>query len=393
MKKYKTIIFTLVITAVCIIGVQVFVFGNNLKGLLKINHVLKLLENEFYFDIDENKLIDYALAGMTVASDDPYTNYYASEQFERFLDNSENSYIGIGIVIGVADDGENLQVVSVMENSPGESAGLMNGDKILEINDEKTKAEDLNSVAEKLKGKGDEIGSEVSMKVNRNGEEFYVTLKKDNIEKDTVKSKIITENIGYIRISAFDRKDASNKESEDTYDEFKKEIDVMQNIGIKKLILDLRDNPGGDMKVVSKIADYILPEGIITYTETKKGKREYIYSDENCIDMEMIVLVNGGSASAAEILTGALKDYNKAKIVGERTYGKGIVQTIFHLNDGSGMSVTTSRYYTPGGVCIHGIGIEPDYNVSLPEDIQKASHLLEYSEDTQLQKAVELLRD
>lgn len=393
MKKYKTIITTALITAGCIVGVQMFLFGSNLSELLKINHVINLLKNEFYFDTDETKLTDYALAGMTVATDDPYTNYYAAEQFSGYLGNGENSYVGIGVVMGISEEGENLQVVSVMENSPGESAGVLRGDKIIEINGERVTSADLKTAAEKLKGGGDEIGSKVQMKILRDGKESEVFLMKDRIEKDTVKSKMVKDSVGYIRISAFDRKNSADKDSEDTYDEFKKEIEKMQNNGIKKLVLDLRDNPGGDMKVVSEIADYILPEGVITYTEDKKGKREYVYSDETFVDMDMVVLVNEGSASASEILTGALKDYQKAKIVGTKTYGKGIVQTIFHLSDGSGISITTSKYYTPNGVCIHGIGIEPDYIVPQSENVQKASYLLEYDEDLQLQKAVELLQE
>ncbi len=390
MKRYKTIIITAAVTGIAVLGTQFLIFRDNIGKLLKINQVLSLLKDDFYFDVDENKLTDYALAGMAVATDDPYTNYYSSEQFGRYLGSSENSYIGIGVVIGIADDGESIKVVSVMENSPGENAGLLAGDIILEINGEKPESGNLNSAADKLKG--NDIGSEVMLKVRRGNEKLNITVHKDSIEKDTVTSKLLSDSIGYIRISAFDRRNSADKNSEDTYDEFKAEIDSMQQQGIKKLVLDLRDNPGGDVKVVSEIADYILPKGVITYTEDKHGKRDYIYSDENCIDMDMAVLVNGSSASASEILTGALKDYNKAKVVGTKTYGKGIVQTIFHLKDGSGISITTSKYYTPNGVCIHGIGIEPDYNVPLPEGIKKQSYLLEYDEDTQLQKAVEILK-
>ena len=158
---------------------------------------------------------------------------------------------------------------------------------------------------------------------------------------------------------------------------------------MQKLVIDLRDNPGGDLDVVCKIADSLLPEGIITYTEDKYGKRTTINSDKRETDIPIAVLINGGSASASEVLTGALKDYKKATVIGTKSYGKGIVQTVYPFSDGSGISITTAKYYTPAGVCIHGIGIEPDITVELVSD--KAISELELSEDTQMQKAIEVL--
>ena len=393
LKKYRTVLISVAATSALILGIQFLFFGGSLKSLLKINQVMNLLEDRFYYDIDEQTLTDYALTGMAVATNDPYTNYYSAEQYGGYLQSGENSYIGIGVVIGATEDNKNLQVISAMESSPGEAAGVKSGDIILKVDNEPVTADDLNEVADKLKGNSENIGDSILLTVMRDSETLEIEVKKDVIEKDTVKSRMLSDSIGYIRISSFDRHDSNNEDSSDTFDEFKYEIDNMAVEGIKKLVLDLRDNPGGDLKIVSKIADYLLPEGIITYTEDKYGKQEYIYSDENYIDMEIVVLVNGGSASSSEILTGALKDHDRAVIVGTKTYGKGIVQTIFSLSDGSGISITTSKYYTPNGVSIHEIGIEPDYNIELPEDITKASSLLTYEEDIQLQKAVELLND
>lgn len=391
-KKYKSVIAAVLATLFVIISLQLMFFGKYLKPILKLNQVMNLLDDKFYFNADKMLLTDYALAGMTIATNDPYTNYYNKEQFASYLNSGENSYIGIGVILSPTEDNKHLQVISAMEGSPGEKAGILSGDIIVEVNGEAVTADDLSAVAEKLRGKEKDIGVVVNLKVSRNAEETLdIAVEKSPILKDTVRSKVIDNGIGYIRINAFDRQDSSNRNSTDTFDEFKSEIDLLQSQGINKLILDVRDNPGGDVKVVSRIVDYLLPEGVIAYTEDKHGKKDYIYSDKNYIDMKIVVLANGGSASASEILTGALKDRQRAFVVGTKTYGKGIVQTIFPLSDGSGISITTSKYYLPNGACIHGIGIEPDFVVTLPEDINKPTSLLTDEEDTQLQKAIEVI--
>ena len=214
--------------------------------------------------------------------------------------------------------------------------------------------------------------------LKRDNKEFTVSVEKKSIGKNSVTSRILDDSTGYIKISAFDRKDNTDKESIDTYDEFKLEADKLYSEGYKNLVIDLRNNPGGDVQVVTEIADYLMPEGVITYFEDKSGKRKYFNSDKEFKDFNIVVLVNGYSASASELLSGALKDSGRAKIVGTKTYGKGIVQDVYSFSDGSGMSVTTARYYTPSGKCIHEIGIEPDVYVE------------QTKEDIQLEKALEL---
>ena len=214
---------------------------------------------------------------------------------------------------------------------------------------------------------------------------FDITVTREKIEKISVKSKMLANNIGYVRITGFES--SGEPGSQNTYDEFKENVEALKSAGMSKMIIDVRDNPGGDLSVVCKIADMILPKGIITYTEDKHGKRTTISSDSNELDMPMAILVNGGSASASEILTGALKDYGKATVIGTKTYGKGIVQTVYPFTDGSGISITTAKYYTPNGVCIHQIGIEPDITVEMDND--KAIWELTAEEDVQLQKAIE----
>ena len=193
---------------------------------------------------------------------------------------------------------------------------------------------------------------------------------------------MLKNNIGYIKITGFESK--LERTEKDTYDEFVENLLGLKEAGMEKMIIDLRDNPGGDLRVVCNIADAILPKGVITYTEDKYGKQEFIYSDKEELDIPIVVLVNGGSASASEVLTGALKDHKKATVIGTKTYGKGIVQGVFPFSDGSGMSITTARYFTPSGVCIHEIGIEPDITVEL--NTQNGN-----TGDTQLKKALDVL--
>ncbi len=380
MKKYKLIIITFLCSAALILSGEILVFGGNLKSIIKINNIMGIMKNEFYFDFDKDKLTDYALTGVTLAADDPYTRYYDKEQFQNYISSSQNSYIGIGVVLGADDDNKYLKIYSVEKDTPSEKAGLHTGDIILEIDGNAFSANQLNEAVELLRRK--KVDTPIPIKVLRNGEELDFTVTRESIEKHTVTSGKINENIGYIKIASFDRKDKNDKNSSDTYDEFKAAADGLHEDGCEKIIIDLRNNPGGDVKVVSKIADYLLPEGVVTYTEDKKGKKNYIYSDEACVDFEIVLLVNGGSASASEILTGALKDYEKAKIVGTKTYGKGIVQSVYSFADGSGMSVTTSRYFSPKGTCIHKIGIEPDYYIDSEQG----------ERDVQLDKAVEILK-
>lgn len=374
LKKLKIIVVTALCTVFLTLGIEVLFFGENLTSLVKINNILKLMTDKFYFDYDADKALDYAVTGLTLAADDKYTNYYNSDKFKTYMLNGQNTYLGIGVVLGADENG--LEIYSVSENSPAEKAGLLKDDIILEINGEKMTSESVRLAADKIR----ESKGSIELVIQRNNESINIFLEKASIEKHTVSSKIIDDNIGYIKISSFDRKDDADKNSVDTYDEFTNEARELKNSGCDKLVIDLRDNPGGDVNVVSNIADYLLPKCVITYIEDKKGRKKYHYSDERYEDFEIVLLVNQNSASASELLAGALKDNGKAEIVGEKTYGKGIVQNIYSFSDGSGISITTARYYTPNGECIHQVGIEPDYYVNQSYD------------DAQLDKAIELLK-
>lgn len=356
-------------------------------SLRKISVVKKMLSEYALFDVDEEKVADYASMAMAAAVDDPYTVYYPKDEFSSYRDNIMSTYVGIGATLG-ADMQENcLVVVSPMEDSPAEKAGVKSGDKIIAIDKKQFEANQLSEAAAYLKN-GEE-GSSVVMTVERDGKTEDITVTREKIVKNSVKSKMLTEDIGYLRITGFESK--SDNTSKNTYDEFCEHISALKSAGMKKLVIDVRDNPGGDLNVVCNIADALLPKCLITYTEDKHGKRTTVNSDEKCVDVPMAVLVNGGSASASEVLTGALKDNEKAVVIGTKTYGKGIVQTVYPFSDGSGMSITTAKYYTPSGICIHQIGIEPDIVIESNSD--KAISALEPAEDVQLQKAIETLNN
>lgn len=390
MNGKKSMIFTITVTALitCFAtnAVRDISFSGN-NSLRKIYAVEKMLSNYSLFDTDDKKMADYASMALAASIDDPYTVYYPKEEFTSYKSNIMSSYVGVGATLGADTEKDCLLVVSPMEDSPAEKAGMRSGDLITAIDGEKYTASQLSEAATYLKN-GD-AGTDVEFTLERDGKgAFNISVTREEIVKISVKSKMLTEETGYIRITGFESKGAAGSKS--TYDEFKENMSALKDAGMKKMIIDLRDNPGGDLNVVCDIADMLLPEGIITYTEDKRGKRTTVMSDKEETDMPMAVLVNGGSASASEVLTGALKDYGKAEIIGTKTFGKGIVQTVYPFSDGSGMSVTTAKYYTPAGVCIHEIGIEPDITVEL--DTDRAISELSLEEDTQLKKAIEVLR-
>ncbi len=388
-KNAKNTIYTAIATTLFILTIFIICFGSNLKGIIKINQAMNIMNDEFYFELDKEKMVDYAMLGITLSSGDEYTNYYTNEQFQGYMSNRENSFFGIGITVGII--GDNIEIISVFENSPGDKAGIESGDILVRVNDTIASSENYEEIMNILT---DDSSKDIEFKLvlKRDGEEYETKIVRGMVEKDTVKSKIIDDSIGYVRISGFDRRVNSDKKAMDTYDEFIYELDKLENKGVDKLVLDLRNNPGGDFEVVTNIADSLLPEGIITYTEDKKGKKEYVYSNDEFYDMEIVVLVNKYSASASEVLTGALKDHKRAIVVGETTYGKGIVQSLYMFNDSSGMSVTTSKYFSPNGISIHQKGIEPDYSIVLTEEENMLVHSLSINEDVQLKKAIELLK-
>lgn len=336
--------------------------------------IAAMLENNYIEDFDENDLADKMYAGMADAMGDPYTVYLSKEQMDDFMSEAGGTMTGIGIVISQDEESGNCIISDVLENSPAESAGLMAGDVIISIDGSDVEGMSVIDVSALTKGKNDtymEIG------ILRNSSEEMMF----NVKRSTVNLKYVdykkNGNIGYIKITEF-TKTAS--------EQFKEALDELVAQGIQGLIIDLRDNPGGVIDSAAEIGDMMLPECTITYTVDKNGNRTDFTSEESWCDLPLALLVNGGSASASELLSGAVQDNGRGDIIGTQTYGKGIVQGLYGLSDGSGLKITIQRYYTPNGVCIQGEGITPDYEVYT--DAKDTSE-----NDKQYVTAVEVLND
>ena len=396
MKSKNTVIAVIVtalVTCLATSTVKDVIDANANNGLgKKLKTVTDIVENYSIYDTDEKKMADNASKAIVYTLDDPYTNYYSKDEYDSLMGELHTSYMGIGITISVDTDVNKLIVVSTVEGQAAEKSGVLPGDYIIAADGKTYTGSEMNEAVAAMRGTELENpeGTSVVITIERNGEKMDITVPRGVVKRESVSSKLLGDGIGYIRINQFQSKDSSVADSKDTYDEFSEHITDLQNNNITSLIIDLRNNPGGDLDVVTKIADYLLPEGVITYTEDKNGKKEYFNSDAKSVDLPMAVLVNGGSASASEVLSGALKDHSKATLVGEKTFGKGVVQTVFPLYDGSGLTVTSARYYTPSGNCIHEKGIEPDVAISM--DSKKSISQLQPEEDVQLQKAIEVLK-
>ncbi|MBU5255049.1 S41 family peptidase [Tissierella praeacuta] len=360
---------------------------NKLKSVFnefsKVMMVEDYVKENYLRDVDEKKLIDGQLKGMLQSLEDPYSTYMTKEEFESFLQQTSGTYAGIGVVVTPGDDNL-ITVVSPIEDTPGERAGIKSGDKIIKVNGVEYFGENMDEAVKVMKG---EPNTKVSLTILRKNREnknniFDIEVTREIIRLVTVKSNIIDDDIGYIKITSFD---------ELTYKDFKIELDKLGKRNIKGLIIDLRNNPGGLLNVCADIADELLGEGDIVYTQTKDGKREYLKSDKKMVDYPLVLLVNKGSASASEILAGAVKDHKRGTLIGTTTFGKGVVQRIKDLDDGSGLRLTISEYFTPNGINIHGIGIEPDIVVELTEGVEEIG-VNNLKEDNQLRKALEEIK-
>lgn len=348
----------------------------------KISTIATILDQKYVDEIDFDKMEEGIYDGMVRALGDPYTDYMTAEEFSQFLEDNEGEFYGIGVeVIADTTDGS-IRVISPIIGTPAERAGILPDDRIIKVNDTDVSAESIDEAIKLIKG---EEGTSVKVTIYRQStgeiKDFDIVREKINVQ--TVESKIVDDNIGYLRITSF---------KENTYDQFKEHYDNLMGQNIKGLVIDVRNNPGGNLDVVEKITDMLIPEGTLVYTIDKEGKREDYTSDAECINIPLCVLVNGNSASASEILSGAVQDTGTGKLVGTQTFGKGLVQGLYPLSDGSGLKITIQKYYTPKGVCIQGEGIAPDYVVELPEELQYQL-TIEEDKDTQLQKALEVIKE
>ncbi len=358
-------------------------FFNKLKMLDDI------LDYKYLYEYDKSKLREAALEAYIDALDEPYTAYYGKDDFDSYMSNIQDGYVGIGVMVGV-NDANMIEVIAPFEDSPAYNAGIQPGDLLIAVDGTEYSGDSMNDAVDVIKS-GTE-GSAVDLTLKRGEETLNITVERGEISSESVKGEMLDGGIAYVRITGFNMSSSDGGQS--TSAEFEKKLEELTEEGMTKLIIDLRDNPGGVLTEVCPIADRLLPEGVIMYTEDKNGKRQYYNSDAEELDIPMAVLINGNSASASEVLTGALKDYDRAVVVGTTSYGKGIVQDVYTLRDGSGISLTTSKYFTPNGICIHETGITPDIIVEAKEEYKDVyASQIPYDDDTQLKKAVEILRD
>ena len=322
--------------------------------------------------------------GFLSGLNDRYAAYYTPEELASFLDETNGSYCGIGALVSQDVTTGICTIIRVFEDSPAEKAGILPGDMIYKVDGTEVTGMDLTLIVNNYV-KGEE-GTDVAITVYREEEDEYVdlTVTRSPIDVQTVSGKMLDVEIGYISVMEFDKVTGS---------QFTDKIEELQSQGMKKLIVDLRDNPGGELTTVVSMVDYIVEDGgrILTVKDKKEKEEVYKAEDGHSLDLPMVVLVNGNSASAAEVFTGAMKDYKAATIVGTKTFGKGIVQTLFPLSDGSAVKLTTNHYYTPNGHDIHEKGIEPDIEVELDEEAARMPVIPEEM-DNQLQKAIEVLQ-
>lgn len=349
----------------------------------KIETIEEMIDKKFLFDVDDKELEEYIYKGVMAGLGDPYSTYYTAEEFSNVMEDTEGVYYGIGVQMSQSYETMESTIVQVYEDSPAEESGLKKGDILYEVNGENVQSQELNEIASKIKG---EEGSTVHLKCYRPEIEDYVEMDVERrpVEMDTVSSEMLPDNIGYIQITSFDGV---------TAEQFKQAFRELESQQMEGLIIDLRDNLGGLVDSVVEIADWMLPEGTIVYTEDKNGEGESYSSDEeHQFTKPLAVLVNEYSASASEIFAGAVKAHGAGTLVGTKTFGKGIVQNIFPLEDGSAIKMTVSRYFTPDGICIHGEGIEPDVEVDLAEEL-KNKPVLERDEDVQLNEAIRVIQE
>ena len=345
----------------------------------KTSLLQSIIDKYFLFDEDMTKVEDGIYAGMMNGLDDPYTVYYTKEEYKALNEDTEGKYSGIGATVSQNPKSKIITIVNVFDNSPAKEGGLLAGDIIYKIDGEEVTGTDLD-VLVKTKIRGVE-GSSFTMTVIRGDDrkQIDLNLTRRSIEVQTVTSKMLNDGIGYVAVSQFDAL---------TSEQFKSNIESLKSQGMKKLIVDLRGNPGGLLDQVVDMLDYILPEGLVLYTEDKNGnKEEYYAKNPDELKIPMAVLVNENSASASEVFTATFKDFKWGKVVGKTTFGKGIVQNVLPLGDGTAVKITTQHYYPPSGYDLHKVGIKPDVDVDLNDGAVIGS-----DSDNQLGKAVEILK-
>ena len=345
---------------------------HNAGGTLQFLYTLGKIRSSYVGEYTDKKLFEGAMHGLVESLDDPYSEYLDEKGFSRLNEMTDGTFGGIGVVLGQRN--KEFVVVSPMEGSPGAKAGIEAGDKILKVNDVDTKGRTLEDVVSTIRGKK---GTSVKLLLeHKNGQQFTADIVRDDIKVQSVAGRMLPDSkIGYIRIAMF---------NENTGEEFKKAYEKLEQEGMQATLLDLRHNPGGLLTECVKVSNYIVPKGPVVSITDKKGNTKVYESKLGKVKYPLAVLIDHGSASASEIVSAAVQDTKAGKLFGVKTYGKGCVQSVFHITTKTGLKLTTAMYYTPSGRSIHKVGVTPDVEIELPE---KATV------DVQLNKAEEYLRD
>jgi carboxyl-terminal processing protease len=345
---------------------------HNAGGTLQFLYTLGKIRSSYVGEYTDKKLFEGAMHGLVEGLDDPYSEYLDETGFSRLNEMTDGTFGGIGVVLGQRN--KEFVVVSPMEGSPGAKAGIEAGDKILKVNDVDTKGRSLEDVVSTIRGKK---GTSVKLLLeHKNGQQFTADIVRDDIKVKSVAGRMLPDSkIGYIRIAMF---------NENTGEEFKKAYEKLEQEGMQATLLDLRHNPGGLLTECVKVSNYIVPKGPVVSITDKKGDTKVYESKLEKVKYPLAVLIDHGSASASEIVSAAVQDTKAGKLFGVKTYGKGCVQSVFHITTKTGLKLTTAMYYTPSGRSIHKVGVTPDVEIELPE---KATV------DVQLNKAEEYLRD
>lgn len=388
------VIAVLIVIAVLLFGFWLFIGRNidtdflNIKSIAKVKTISGLIDKYYYKDISDSKKETGVYRGLMEAMDDPYTEYMTPAEYKEQQQETSGEYVGIGISVSKDASSNEVKVIKVFPDSPAEDAGIANGDIIIAADGYTASDLSLSDFTKRIKGKK---GSSVTIVYSHNGEKHTVKVRRDSVTSPSVWGTMLDkeDGIGYINIAEFNGT---------TTEEFEKELKTQKKQGVKAVIYDLRTNPGGLVDSVTKILDDILPKGTTVYMMDKYGKKTTYSSDDRKQEkLPTVVLVSGDTASAAEIFSGAVRDFKYGTLIGTKTFGKGIVQQEFTLGDGSALKMTVERYFTPDGECIHKKGIKPDIvlKYKYDGDASKVTDLSDYdfSKDNQVQKGISVLKE
>ena len=358
--------------------------GNEENGIVTNQTLDKLSLIQEYIDeiylysneVDAQVLQDYLIKGYVNGLQEPYSVYFDEAETTALFESTSGTFGGIGVAIMQDTTSGLITFTKIYKDCPGEKAGFKEGDVVYKVNGEDVTGQDLDTIVSQIRG---EVGTDVEITVIRDGEEYTGTATRALIENDTVEYEMKADKVGYVQVTGFE---------DVTLKQFEEALDDLNNKGMKGLIIDLRSNPGGNLSTVCDMVDLILSEGTIVSIKDKNGNGEvYTAEKDNKLNVPLVVMINGYSASASEIFAGAVKDHELGTLVGTTTYGKGIVQNIYTLGDGTSLKITSSEYFTPNGTNIHGVGIAPDVEIEYEYNENNPEY------DNQLEKAIEVLKN